>query len=177
MNRRLTLEPKDASRLRLVSADWSDLESLRQWKNAHARWFFHKDSISVLQQREWFIHYLRREHDYMFLIATDSGTPSGCLGFRRLDGLLDGYNLIRGTDQSPRGTMRAALLLMASYAEFTYRDSLRLRVLVGNPALQWYERCGFLVEDQKNDYVVIKRRGDIVLPEFRLADAGEIEYA
>src|SRR5450759_2674477 len=127
-----------SSNVSLRSASKGDLEMLRIWKNANRAWFFHKEEILPSQQAEWFVSYLKRPDDYVFMVVVD-GDVVGCMAFRQCQDTIDIYNVIRGKHSHlGTGTMGKAMSLMCSFAEANYHIPISLKVIRGNPAIEWY---------------------------------------
>jgi hypothetical protein len=148
----------------LRSACEGDIEDLRTWKNASRAWFFHKEEISPSQQAEWFSSYLKRPDDHMYMVIVD-GDAVGCMGFRCCQDAIDVYNVIRGKHSHPRaGTMSKALSLMCSFADANYHLPVTLKVIVGNPAIQWYLKQGFQLVSQNEDYASMELAGSFQTP-------------
>jgi len=155
MNRRLTLSsPELEITLRTISE--TDLENLRQWKNANRFSFFFQDIITPEQQRRWFRDYLRRANDYMFIVA-HANHAIGCMGFRFIDNIADIYNVIRGDpDWGKRGSMGQAMRLMCSYLISDSKTNIIAQVLLSNPAIVWYQKNGFDRHSEHSNYVEMK---------------------
>ena len=150
MDRHLILR-SDAVTVCLRSVEPPDCENLRVWKNENRRSFFYQNLISPDEQMAWFRAYRERPDDHMFIV---SGPPDvGCMGFRLEDGPVDVHNVIRGgAGAGRRGEMRDALHLMCSYAMTRYACEVGCKVLIENPAVAWYERCGFVRRAMRENY-------------------------
>lgn len=133
-----------------------DLELLRQWKNLNREMFFHRDAISAEQQEAWYRGYESRSDDHMF-IAMDDGEPFGCLGYRLLDGNIDFYNVIRGRNDRGHGAMHEAMrrLVTTAMEQYPERPTI-VRVIMGNPAIAWYEKCGFIQTDGGDGFIIMR---------------------
>lgn len=128
-----------------------DAELLRVWKNADRSAFFDRSEITVAQQAEWFAGLARRDDDFMFIVDV-SGQPVGCMGYRRLDAVIDVYNVICGRrEYRRRGLMSRALRAMLGSAEKAYRLPVTARVLRSNPAAAFYTSNGFIVAEEEGD--------------------------
>jgi ribosomal protein S18 acetylase RimI-like enzyme len=155
MNRSLVLTALSAPRVTLRSAAPGDLEDLRAWKNANKPGFFFKGEITPEMQTAWFSGYLARPDDYMFVVE-EGGAKIGCLGFRVLEtGEADAYNIIAAPGGAGRGLMRRAMAVLCSYAARRTKD-IGCRVLKDNPAVGYYERCGFKIAGDGGDHHVFK---------------------
>jgi RimJ/RimL family protein N-acetyltransferase len=132
----------------------NDLENLRNWKNTHREAFFHQEIISPEQQQQWYQGYLQRPHDAMFIISYYD-QPIGCIGFRKLEDRIDIYNVIMGDQQlSGKGLMRRSLHALVSEAAHQFPGlPVTLKVLKGNPALEWYLKSGFTIESECDTYL------------------------
>ena len=141
----------------LRSIQGSDIERLREWKNAHRQFFFHKEVITSGQQLAWFNRWSAEPHDHMFVVEVD-GCAVGCAGVRLFEGTVDAYNIILG-DKSfeGKGIMSAALTAVGAFAMFLYPAlSIRVRVLAANPALGWYKRNGYRQIAGNAEYVTLE---------------------
>ena len=54
--------------LRLRSAQTTDAENLRCWKNKHKQAFFLKTDITPKQQQSWITQHLTHKQDFMFMV-------------------------------------------------------------------------------------------------------------
>ncbi len=158
----------DAVAVWLRTAAASDCENLRSWKNANRHAFFHQDLISPEAQMGWFRAYRGRPDDHMFIVEAPSDV--GCVGFRLLEGEIDVYNVIRGvTGSSRKGEMRDALRLMCAYALSRYGGrEIGCKVLIDNPAVAWYERCGFVKRARRDTHYEMVLREDFPRILFRV---------
>ena len=121
------------------------LELLRLWKNNHSHRFFHQETITSSQQRQWFDAYSTRPHDWIFLIH-DAATkhPVGCLGYRVLDKEIDVYNVLRAEDVPSRSRAHShALNILTNHIAAAHQLPIRARVLADNPAARWARLHGF----------------------------------
>jgi RimJ/RimL family protein N-acetyltransferase len=152
----MVLRPQPAQEFHLRAIGPGDLELLRVWKNLHRRSFFHQDIISPQAQEAWFAGYLTRPQDWMFLVKAE-GRPGGVLGWREWQGRADIYNVMRGeTAWGGRGLMSRALGLMLSHLLAEGRDDIVARVVKGNPALAWYQHNGFVLEQDRDDHLLVR---------------------
>lgn len=141
--------------LKLVSATDADQENLRIWKNNHRTSFFYQETIQPEQQHKWFQGYLDRAEDYMFMVAEDD-YPIGCMAFRTEDeDVIDLYNIIRGEEGRREVSMKDAMHVMLSYIieKFPGRK-IKCDVLKDNPAVRWYQKCGFAILEEKEYYIM-----------------------
>jgi ribosomal protein S18 acetylase RimI-like enzyme len=156
MNRRFVLESPGHPGIALRAVGPEDLDNLRNWKNENRRSFFFQGIISPEGQRQWFEGYLKREHDYMFLVLSE-GRTAGCMGFRLLEGKGDIYNVILAVpEMGGRGVMGRAFNIMCSHALKNYPSGLGLKVLIDNPARGWYLRNGFREIEAREDHLVLE---------------------
>jgi RimJ/RimL family protein N-acetyltransferase len=155
MNRNLVVTSRATPRVSLRAAAPGDLEDLRAWKNANKAGFFFKDEITPAMQKAWYEGYLARPDDFMFLVEHE-GRKVGCLGFRLLGtGEADAYNIIAAPGAAGKGLMGPAMALLCSYASKRTKD-IGCRVLKDNPAVGYYERCGFKIVGDAGDHHVFK---------------------
>lgn len=134
----------------------SDCERMRIWKNEHRLSFFFQELISPQMQAAWYVDYLNRADDYLFVVQHDNFTI-GCMGFRLIDKKVDIYNVILGDpDYGGKGYMGKALQLMCSYIMSSYTHSIGLKVLKSNPALNWYLKNGFYRAVARENFLELK---------------------
>ncbi len=154
---------KEKRDFRLRPADQSDLDDLRQWKNSNKASFFLKDDIDRSQQLTWFHAFESRSDDHMFIVeqfAQGNWQKIGCMGFRKLDdeGCIDAYNIIRAKRIEPASfSMADVFLSMLKMAHNLYPDlPIRCKVIVGNPAVAWYEKQGFTKIEAYDSYFLLE---------------------
>lgn len=156
MDRLLILTTPSAPGLRLRAAGPGDLENLRAWKNANVAGFFFRGIITPAMQAQWYEAYLARPDDFMFIVEKD-GIKAGCIGFRMLvGGEADTYNMIAAPEAKGQGIMKAAMLLMCSYIASTLTKDIGCLVVKGNPAVSYYEHCGYRVAGDGGDHHILK---------------------
>lgn len=162
MNKRVTVLCRDYPGLKLVSASDADQDRLRRWKNDHRTSFFYQDIIQPEQQFKWFQKYQGRSDDYMLMVEED-GCPVGCMAFRTEgDNTVDLYNIIRGESGSGKVFMKDAMHVMLAYIrqKFPNRE-IKCDVLKDNPAVLWYQKCGFAIWEEKEYYIMGIDKRDI----------------
>lgn len=136
----------------LITATLEDQDDLRIWKNSQRNFFFHTAIITPEQQNEWFKGYLNRCHDYMFMVFVEK-IKIGCLAVRLLEQEWDIYNVILGkTDYGKKGYMSQALALVLRFAYEKEPCPIRLKVLKKNPAVSWYQKNGFQIISEGEDF-------------------------
>lgn len=136
--------------LRTVQA--GDLENLRHWKNEQREFFFHKEIITIEQQRAWFVKFQAHNYDYMFIIDLNSESI-GCMGSRLLNDVWDIYNVILGLPgYAKNGFMGKAFQMMLTYAQSVRQCPITLQVLKANPAVAWYKKNGFVIVAEQADH-------------------------
>src|SRR3989338_2479461 len=129
----------------------ADLEDLRAWKNADKEAFFFKGLITPEGQKQWFDGYLTRPGDFMFAVWAQ-GIKVGCMGFRILDDAADCYNIIGAPQGRGKGYLGQAMRLMCSFIQGEHSKSVGCLFWLSNPAISWYEKCGFRVAAKKSDH-------------------------
>ena len=77
----IKLEVNNDPELIIRSIKKKDIETLRNWKNQHKRFFFTKEAISSAQQKNWFQSYTLRNYDFMFIVSFKKEN-FGCMGIR-----------------------------------------------------------------------------------------------
>jgi len=145
--------PYEKGDLVIRTSDKGDLNDLREWKNTHKEYFFHKLEITPTQQEEWFSGYHLRADDYLFVVEFD-GKPIGCMGIRFKDDHWDIYNVILGkTEFGGQGLMGRSYQVMLQFAKSQISRPISLQVLKNNPAIWWYEKNGFKVTQDLGDHL------------------------
>lgn len=152
MDRPFTLT---AGPVRLRAIGPGDLEDLRRWKNDNRQAFFFRGVLSPEDQRRWFEGYKSRAHDFMFVVES-GGAKAGCMGFRLEGGEADAYNIIGAPEARGKGVLGAAMKLLCSYILEEHRVPVSCKVVKGNPAVGWYEKCGYKIVGEEKDHVVMR---------------------
>lgn len=150
--------------VRLRSANYPDIELLREWKNKNKESFFYHKDISEAQQIQWFSSYIQKENDYMFIIeenVENKFEPIGCMGFRVQGDDIDLYNIIRGTKSRTSASMYEAMYIMLSYIRTIWNLPIKCDVIKDNPAVNWYLKCGFIILEEKG-YLVMTINNEIL---------------
>lgn len=156
MDRPLTLRASTPPAVSLRAAGPGDLEDLRAWKNANTAAFFFKEQITPEMQKQWYEGYRARPGDHMFIVEHE-GAKAGCMGFRTMkDGAVDTYNMIAAPAAKGKGLMKAAMLVMCSYIAARHGRDIGCLVVLGNPAVKYYESCGYKVVGQDEGHHVLK---------------------
>lgn len=137
-----------------------DLEYLRLWKNKNRKSFFYQETISPEQQKGWFEAFCKRVDDRIFMleevISDGSSHTIGCMGYRLQNSrVIDLYNIIRGQESIKHVQMKDAMCLMLNFIIKEYQDcQIKCDVLINNPAVLWYQKCGFEIIERKEYYVM-----------------------
>lgn len=156
MDRPLLLRSSAEPLVRLRSIEERDQDELRAWKNANKSGFFFKGDITPQMQREWFAGYRSRPKDWMFVVEAEGG-KAGCMGFRLLeDGSVDTYNMIAAPGFEGKGLMKSAMRVMCSYAAENAGKDIGCLVVLGNPAVKYYEACGYRVVGEGQGHHILK---------------------
>lgn len=163
MNRKIQIWSEENKRIRLRTSEIEDQENLRTWKNGHRTSFFYQEIIQPEQQLKWFEGYQSRPDDYMFMVEEmlqENGkttcNPIGCMAFRiEDDDTIDLYNIIRGTESMGKVSMKDAMYMMLTYIHQQFPDKkIKCDVLKDNPAVLWYQKCGFAIWEEKEYYIM-----------------------
>lgn len=165
MKRSVILYIKDMTDMRLRSIEKKDIDDLRIWKNENKSRFFYKQEITPDEQSKWYQGYMHREKDYIFIVeikVSDTWEKIGCLGFRVVEGNIDLYNIIRGRRTEARSSMREAMHILLAYISARYSYPIKCDVLVDNPAVEWYNKCGFSIKECRGDYYIMVFEKDMV---------------
>lgn len=132
---------------------------LRNLKNRNRNRFFFKTHITYPAQIKWFMYYkLRQKNDSMFVVRIQ-GVRIGALGVRVKDKEFDIYNVIRDETVSndfARGVMSKHLIGISKALHYMFHRPIYARVLLDNPALTWYTKCGFIVATEEEDHFVLR---------------------
>ena len=152
----ITLVSPYNSRIKLTFVNKCDIELLRKWKNDNRQYFFFQNNINPDQQLKWYRNFLKRENDFMFVVEFDDQRV-GCMRFRLINRTIDIYNVILGKKYySQQKVMSNAIQLMISYMKEKFAFDIFAKVLINNPALNWYLKNGFKVIEKKGQYFQIK---------------------
>lgn len=136
---------KGGTDLHLSAARVWDLIILRRWKNNASEAFFHQEKISLGQQILWFAKYLKRKEDTITMIWSHK-SKIGCIGVRWKGGAWDVYNVILGDQRfAGKGLMSRAMDEILQQVLNNRDAPVRLKVLIENPAVEWYLKRGFEV--------------------------------
>jgi hypothetical protein len=141
---------------RLRSAVQSDLELLRNAKNSNKNSFFLQQDITEDQQKKWFEKFCENENDFMLILENvESNVAYGCMGFRLMDDVIDGYNIIRIKDL-PNTSIKDAFIVLIKEAKLFFGDlTFQVRVLKSNPAIGWYEKIGFTKISEETNFITM----------------------
>lgn len=163
MNRKISITCQKFLNVQLRDATNADQENLRIWKNKHRTSFFYQEIIQPEQQLKWFEGYQSRPDDYMFMVdelLQENGkttyNPIGCMAFRiEDDDTIDLYNIIRGNKSMGKVSMKDAMHMMLTYIHQQFPDKkIKCDVLKDNPAVKWYQKCGFAIWEEKEYYIM-----------------------
>lgn len=139
------------------------MEDLRVWKNDAKAGFFFQGEINALMQKAWFAAYQARKDDFMFIVEHE-GKKAGCMGFRLEKGRADIYNVIAAPDGKGKGLMKAAMRLLCSHIGLHHTKNIGCVVVKGNPALEFYDRCGFWISGSASDRDIMTLNWDSFRP-------------
>ena len=128
--------------LREITRD--DLDLLRTQKNLNKKSFFYQNDITPEEQISWYKKYSERTEDWMMLSYQEPDIVWGIMGCRKLDEqTMDFYNIIR-VQNIKNTSMKSVFIEFVEYMKLLYPDhNIQVEVLLNNPALSWYEKCGF----------------------------------
>ena len=151
------------SSLQLRTISKLDIENLRTWKNSKKGTCFLNEDISPRQQEKWYGLFSNQEHDYMFIVEQNIGEEwkeIGCMGFRKLEkeGCIDAYNIIRAQKIEPAFfTMGDAFCIMLAYAASLFdKLPVQSKVLITNPAVEWYQKNNFSIVSTVSNYYLME---------------------
>lgn len=159
MKRKIILVMDNEENIRLRSIEERDIEELRLWKNRNASSFFYQKEISHEEQEIWFYQYLLRPNDYIFMAEIQGDGEwykFGCMGYRESGDEIDLYNIIRGNETKMRSSMKTAMSILLNHLLEVYTKPIKCDVLVDNPAVKWYNRCGFYIREIEEDYCIMQ---------------------
>lgn len=148
--------------VRLRTINDKDIDKIRIWKNKNKERFFYKKEITAEEQKKWYANYLKREDDYIFVSEVFDGTKwetYGCIGYRVVGEGIDLYNVIRGNKTNAISSMKKAMKLIVKYLSKHSYEFIKCDVLVDNPAVEWYNECGFVIKEKYDDYYVMQYIG------------------
>ena len=129
----------------------NDLDLLMVHKNKNKQFFFLKEDITMENQIKWF-EYMKLQKENFMYVCLDDNNPFGCMGYRKIDDVIDVYNVMRFEESNV--TMSKCLLSMINIIKQKY-NNLKIQVIVlnDNPAIKWYEKNGFESVENKNNFV------------------------
>lgn len=163
-NQHLVIYESQYYQLRAINR--SDIECLRLWKNINKQFFFLSIDITAEQQQIWYEAFIERNNDCMFMVEEFVGGSYlriGCMGFRVKNNVVDVYNIMRGQDSKENMfTMSQAFLLMITYASKKEKLPITCIVLKSNPALSWYAKNGFEVDDDLGDSLLLRMNDEFL---------------
>jgi ribosomal protein S18 acetylase RimI-like enzyme len=137
----------------LFSVVEDDIEVLRINKNNNKDFFFLKEEISPEQQKNWFLQYLKRDEDFMF-VCKEGGLVFGCMGFRIFEDKIDAYNIMRFSSSSI--TMEKCMEKMIEFSRKNFPGKeVQVRVIKGNPAVSWYKKIGFRQVSDETNFIIM----------------------
>ena len=89
--------------------------------------------------------------------------PYWMYGIRIIDeNTIDLYNIIRGDSGTGNVLMRDAMHVMLAYIKERFTDKeIKCDVLKDNPAVLWYQKCGFAILEEKEYYIMGINKKDI----------------
>lgn len=143
----------------------ADLEFLRQWKNSQRQYFFHQEEIDPNQHRQWWESFSLRPYDIM-LITEYEKQRVGCMGVRWQEDHWDIYNVILGAQEfGGRGFMGLAFSALLDYAFALKPSPIRLQVLKHNPAVKWYQKQGFEINEIHDSFYAMTFQSGLIRKE------------
>jgi|694.fasta_scaffold29153_10 hypothetical protein len=129
-----------------------ELEILRINKNKNKNFFFLREDITPEQQLEWYEYMQNQKNNFMFVFFDNKNVPFGCIGYRKVDDVIDIYNVIRFVESDI--TMSKCMEKIIDEININYGELLKqVLVLENNPAITWYEKNGFEIVEHKNNFV------------------------
>lgn len=152
----------------------TDIEIIRLWRNQSdiKQYFINTDTITKHQQQKWFIHYLKKENDQMFIVQEHEHFQSviGTTALYNIDTQKHsaefGRLMIGHIPAQNKGLGTLATILTCRYA-FEKLDILEifLYVLPHNiRAITLYKKIGFLpisMQDNKM-YMVLNKKNFLI---------------
>jgi hypothetical protein len=129
-----------------------ELEILRINKNKNKNFFFLREDITPEQQLEWYEYMQNQKNNFMFVFFDNKNVPFGCIGYRKVNDVIDIYNVIRFVESDI--TMSKCMEKIIDEININYGELLKqVLVLENNPAITWYEKNGFEIVEHKNNFV------------------------
>ncbi|MFC3799808.1 GNAT family N-acetyltransferase [Cohnella sp. GCM10012308] len=127
----------------------SDLEIMRIWRNSEwARFYFlNSTEISSEQQEKWYLSYLNKENDYMFMIIWE-GQKVGVVALYNHDlqnKTIEFGRLLLVPEMRGKGIAKKVVFLLTDLSlNELEANRIVLEVLQTNKvAAKLYEKCGF----------------------------------
>ena len=146
-------------RIFLRPVEQADLAHIVAWRNQPRvlAGLFSYRPISLAQQEQWFVSYLNKQDEMLFIIEVNNKTPIGTIGLTRIDFRNQraefGRLLIGDEAYLRQGYATEATLVLLDYA-FSELNLHRvyLEVIADNePAVRLYHRCHFQIEGRCRD--------------------------
>ena len=141
---------QDLTSLRKMTID--DIETLRHNKNKNKKYFFNQEEITYEKQLNWY-HYMQEINDnFMFICIDKNNEPFGCIGFRKLENVVDVYNVMRFKQSET--SMSECMYQIIQEIKKNYSElPIQVLVLKNNPAIDWYRKNGFTLTEQSDNFV------------------------
>jgi RimJ/RimL family protein N-acetyltransferase len=151
----LTLPVKNSEGLRLrpvatmpERVDPDDVQCLTELRNRHPRAFLTEFEATPERKTKWLTKYVRQDRGrILFMVENTARERLGYIGlaFIDWDAKSGEADAIVSGGSSPRGAMKYSLLTLLLWAQGQLGlESLSVRVLADNPAVNFYRRLGFV---------------------------------
>jgi diamine N-acetyltransferase len=161
-----SITPFGNERIRLRLLEETDLPKTLAWRNqSHIRqWFVHSDLVTAEQHKNWFMHYIAREDDFVFIIEDldQLKRPVGQVSLYTIDRINKtaefGRLMIGDPEAHGKGIAKLATSMAIGFG-FSYLnlEMIYLEVFKNNlPAIHIYQSVGFVAVHEKDNLLAMQ---------------------
>jgi len=133
-----------------------DIQNLTTWRNLHKCRFLTQFDADHERTKAWLLNTVSKD-DKILLMLCKGEEPIGHLGLGFINwetGYFEADAIVRGVDDSPKGLMKYSLKSLIHWGfEDLDLKSCWVRVRSDNPAVSFYEKCGFAYRFSKRLFV------------------------
>ena len=133
-----------------------DIEKVRKLRNEYRFFFIHTDLISPEQQEKWYLSYLKKNNDFMFVIESENNDFLGTIALYHVN--YETYTaefgriMTRKVFNAPKRVGTKAIIGLLIFAkEVLHLREVNCCVLKDNFAKKIYEQIGFTFLCEKAD--------------------------
>jgi RimJ/RimL family protein N-acetyltransferase len=131
-----------------ANPDAGDVTRLTEWRNRNVRSFLTEFDATEERTRHWLQHSVAQDDSrILFMIVDEEHHSIGYIGIGGIDwerSTAEADSVVRGTEAHP-GVMSAAMRTIIDWARQELKiKTMSVRVLGDNPAVAFYNKCGFI---------------------------------